>query len=172
MKKALTLLLAVLLALAVCVPQAAQAKAVEIHVNGQNVYPDVPPQNINGRLMVPVRFVVEALDAQIDFSPYTNGDPGGSVDMRVFMDGYVTDYVLSTGDVDVFAGDTQDPEAGYAETRHYTLDVAPYIYQGRTMVPLRFISEVMGFTVDWLPGAGTGGADQVAIMRPYNDEFL
>jgi hypothetical protein len=31
----------------------------------------------------------------------------------------------------------------------YTIDVAPYTYKGRTVVPVRFISEFLGGTVAW-----------------------
>lgn len=41
---------------------------VTIYVNGKKIESDVPPQIINGRTMVPVRFVSEALGADVDWN--------------------------------------------------------------------------------------------------------
>jgi len=38
---------------------------IKLIVNGQEIKPDVPPQIINGRVMVPVRWVAEALGANV-----------------------------------------------------------------------------------------------------------
>lgn len=35
--------------------------------------------------------------------------------------------------------------------RYYTMDVAPYVTNGRTMVPVYFIAEALGYTVKWDP---------------------
>jgi len=41
------------------------ANPIKLIVNGQEIKPDVPPQIINGRTMVPVRWVAEALGADV-----------------------------------------------------------------------------------------------------------
>lgn len=43
---------------------------IRLFVNGQEIHCDVPPQNINGRVMVPARFVAEPLGATVEW----NGD--------------------------------------------------------------------------------------------------
>lgn len=35
--------------------------------------------------------------------------------------------------------------------KYYTMDVAPYVTNGRTMVPVYFIAEALGYTVKWDP---------------------
>ncbi|MDF9410046.1 copper amine oxidase N-terminal domain-containing protein [Pelotomaculum isophthalicicum JI] len=45
---------------------------VQIIVNGDIIQPDVPPQIINGRTMVPIRFVAEALGANVQWDAQTN----------------------------------------------------------------------------------------------------
>jgi hypothetical protein len=45
--------------------------SVRIFVNGQEIYSDVPPQIINGRTMVPIRFVAEALGANVQWDEKT-----------------------------------------------------------------------------------------------------
>ena len=42
---------------------------IRIMVNGIQMYPDVPPQMINGRTLVPIRFVAEALGADVQWDP-------------------------------------------------------------------------------------------------------
>lgn len=41
------------------------------------------------------------------------------------------------------------------EERSYLLDVAPVIVEGRTMLPVRFLAEALGLTVNWEPGTST-----------------
>lgn len=41
------------------------------------------------------------------------------------------------------------------EERSYLLDVAPVIVDGRTMLPVRFLAEALGLTVNWEPGTST-----------------
>ena len=43
------------------------ASPIKLIVNGQEIKPDVPPQIINGRTMVPVRWVAEALGANVQW---------------------------------------------------------------------------------------------------------
>lgn len=44
---------------------------ISIVVNGRPIQSDVPPQNVNGRVMVPIRFVAEALGASVGYDPAT-----------------------------------------------------------------------------------------------------
>lgn len=44
---------------------------IRIFVNGKEIYSDVPPQVIGGRTMVPVRFVAEALNADVKWDQST-----------------------------------------------------------------------------------------------------
>ena len=66
MKKFIILTLALLM-LAVAVP----AWAIQMTVNGQLIYPDVPPQNINGRVLVPARAMAEALGVTVTWDSVT-----------------------------------------------------------------------------------------------------
>lgn len=45
---------------------------IRILVNGQLIYPDVPPASVNGRVMVPIRFIAEALDCRVGWNERTN----------------------------------------------------------------------------------------------------
>jgi photosystem II stability/assembly factor-like uncharacterized protein len=48
---------------------AAAAGDIRLIVNGRPIPADVPPQNIDGRTMVPIRWVAEALGAKVDWDP-------------------------------------------------------------------------------------------------------
>ncbi|HQE25789.1 MAG TPA: copper amine oxidase N-terminal domain-containing protein [Candidatus Atribacteria bacterium] len=46
-------------------------QSINLSVNGQEITPDAAPQIINGRVMVPVRWVAEALEAKVHWSEET-----------------------------------------------------------------------------------------------------
>ncbi len=48
------------------------AGTIKLIVNGKEVIPNVPPQIINGTVMVPVRFVSEALGAKVEWDSTRN----------------------------------------------------------------------------------------------------
>lgn len=45
---------------------------IKLFVNGQEIKPDVPPQLINGRTMVPIRWFAEALGADVQWDEQNN----------------------------------------------------------------------------------------------------
>ncbi|MDD2421033.1 MAG: copper amine oxidase N-terminal domain-containing protein [Heliobacteriaceae bacterium] len=45
---------------------------IKLMINGQEIKPDVPPQIINGRTMVPIRWVTEALGANVEWDNSSN----------------------------------------------------------------------------------------------------
>jgi Copper amine oxidase N-terminal domain/WXXGXW repeat (2 copies) len=115
------------LALALGAP--ASAQEVGITINGNPV--DVSPAPINqaGRVFVPLRGVFENLGASV---VYDNG------------------LINATGDgheISLHIGSTQATVDGNAET----IDVAPFIIGASTYVPLRFVSQALGATVDYDP---------------------
>ncbi|MEW6448632.1 MAG: copper amine oxidase N-terminal domain-containing protein [Bacillota bacterium] len=65
-------LLSVLALCVVFITGAAFAQgAIKITVNGKEIASDVPPVIQNGRVLVPLRFVAEALQADVDWDPVT-----------------------------------------------------------------------------------------------------
>jgi len=53
---------------------------IKLVVNGQEIKPEVPPQIINERVVVPVRWVAEALGAHVEWGDRSNTvkiTPGG-----------------------------------------------------------------------------------------------
>ena len=101
--------------------------AVTIVVNGATVSFDQPPIERGGRVFVPLRGVFERLGATV---VYDNGVINATGNGR--------DIQLKIGsNLATINGET------------YTSDVAPFLVGARTLVPLRFISEALGASVNY-----------------------
>lgn len=87
----------------------------------------------NDRTMVPVRFVAERLNADVDWNPQTRQITILTTDRTIVMTVGSKAYTIN----------------GIA----YTMDTEPIIVQGwdRTVVPIRFVSEALGRAVEWDP---------------------
>ena len=92
-----------------------------------------------GRLLVPIRGIFEALGAAVDWDP----------SLRMVKIDYLRDSIV------MHVGDRNS----YVSGAHYALDVAPRTVNGRVHVPLRFVGEAMGGQVYY-----TG--DLVHIVAP------
>lgn len=103
---------------------------VRVEVNGVVAsYDGTPPQLLRGRVLVPVRGVFEQLGAAVTW------DEEKKV-VTATKDGHVT--WLRIGD-----------STALRDKVPVILDVAPQLLDGRTLIPLRFVSEAMGCKVDW-----------------------
>jgi len=108
---------------------ATPAPYVRVLVDGQPVPFDVPPVVAVGRVLVPLRGVFTRLGAIVTW------DPG-------------TQTVLAArGDTSIMLriGDTQ----AHINGQPTLMDVPALLVDGRTMVPLRFISQALGSQVSW-----------------------
>lgn len=94
---------------------------------------DQPPLVVNGRTMVPVRGLLEALGATVTWDDSTQTVSA----VRYTPKGRIS-VVLKVG----------YPEASVNENR-VGLDQTPEVINGRTLVPLRFVSESMRAAVSW-----------------------
>ena len=87
------------------------------------------PVIVSGRTLVPIRAIIENM--------------GGTVEWN----SEARESVLTYGE-DVIRL-TIDSQTAYLNDSASTLDTAPTIINGRTMLPIRFIAEGFGFDVDW-----------------------
>ena len=94
---------------------------------------DVPMQIRDGRTLVPLRFLGEALSATVRWEAETRQIEYTAPGLRI---------ILVEGQKQVLVND-----------RPYEMDVAPTIIAGRTMVPVRFVSQWLGAVVRWDQGA-------------------
>src|SRR5579864_5337956 len=119
--------LAVSIATLVSSAPAGATANVTVLVNGQPVQFDQPPIERSGRVFVPLRGVFERLGATV---VYDNG------------------VINATGNgrsVQLHIGSTTAVVNGQSQI----LDVAPFLVGARTLVPLRFISQALGASVNY-----------------------
>ncbi|MGE8034443.1 stalk domain-containing protein [Lysinibacillus sp. NPDC093692] len=133
MKKIWTLFLAAILIVPILLqPVTAQAaRAITIYVDGVQLKTDQPPVMVQGRVMLPLRAIFEALDANVDWDRKNQTVTG--------IKGGTTVVLKIKSKVATINGE------------RVTLDVPAQIINGRTMVPVRFVSEALGQDVDWNP---------------------
>ena len=67
LKKSLMLFISVILMVSFFTIIAFANSTIKLIVNGSEIKPDVPPQIINGRTMVPIKWVAEALGAEVEW---------------------------------------------------------------------------------------------------------
>lgn len=65
------LLLALLLSLPALATRAQESVPLKVELDGKALVTDVPPTIIDGRVMVPLRSIFEALDAVVGWDPET-----------------------------------------------------------------------------------------------------
>jgi len=103
--------------------------AADVFVNGEKIDFDVPPKITDGTTLVPARFIFEKLGAKVDWNEQTN---------TITVNRDKTEIKITIGSNQVNVND-----------KVATLAVPAEITDGRTLVPLRFISEAFGAKVDW-----------------------
>lgn len=90
---------------------------------------DTPPQIIDGRTMIPIRLLFETMGASVSWDDTTK-----------------TARIRNGGtEIEI----TADSETAIVNGEEKTMDVGARIIDGRTLVPLRFLSEALGYTVTW-----------------------
>ena len=136
---------AVLIAFAILTPPA-RADIPTILVDGVAVQTDVPPIMVDDHMLVPLRGVFERFGADVDY------DAAGGV------------VTASRGGttVRVTVGSAQASIDG----KPYSLETPAREFAGRVEVPLRFVAEALGVSVDY--DAGTNTVVVVSGLRPGN----
>jgi len=104
---------------------------IAVFIDGRRLYFDVPPKVENGRTLVPLRAFFEALGAQVDWY-------GETKTIVAVKDGVQVE--LAVGAKEALVNGNPVP-----------LDVPAKVEEGRTLVPLRFVSEAFGAQVVWDP---------------------
>ena len=130
MKKSIKILGLCLLMMSLVMSTVAFASnEIKVAIDGEYVEFDVKPQLINDRTMVPLRAIFEALGAEVDWENDTQTVIATKDDITV---------TASIGKTKMYIND---------EVR--TMDVAPMLIDGRTLVPVRFVAEAFKCDVDW-----------------------
>lgn len=104
-------------------------KVFQVKLHGNYLASDVPPTVIEGRTLVPLRAIFEALDAQVTWDNNTKKVTGQKGSTTVVL--------------------TINKKTAQVNGVNTILDVPATIVDGRTMVPARFIAESLGQRVSW-----------------------
>lgn len=103
---------------------------IKINVNGQRVFTHLaPPQMIDGRVLVPIRGVLEKLGVKVEWH----------AEERVVV-AIKDDRAITLG---------IGAKYGTVGDKFVPLDVPARIVNGRTMVPLRYVAEAADAYVMW-----------------------
>ncbi len=92
---------------------------------------EAAPYTAQGRTMVPVRVITESLGATVGWDDATQK------------------VTITQGEnvVELIIGSTEAKINGEVKV----LDVAPETINGRTFIPMRFVGEAFGYTLQWVP---------------------
>ena len=103
---------------------------IKVYVNGRRILFDADPMIVNGRTMVPVRAIFEALGATVTWDNNTRTATGvlGDTTINITID---QAYLLKNGE-------------------QVSLDSPALLSSGRTYVPVRAIAESYNCNVDWI----------------------
>lgn len=138
-------------ALVVLAIPAANADQIRVIVNGEPVrFDSTGPIERDGRVLVPLRGVMEKLGAYVEWMPGSR--------MVVATRGE-TKIELPLG--------SRWAEVNGGRVR---LDVAADSYLGRTMVPLRFLSESLGADVQWSAATSTVSIERTGGGLAHRDQ--
>lgn len=105
------------------------AEDIRVFINGEPAGFELPPAIQNGRTLLPVRGVVEAIGGSVDWD---------ETSQKVTL-------VYDSDVIELTIGST----TAYLNGEEKTLDAAPCIMQSRTLLPIRFVAESFGHTVEW-----------------------
>ncbi len=102
---------------------------IPVFVDGQRLYFEVPPIIQNGRVLVPMRALFESLGAEVKWDNDTRTITAVKGATKVEL--------------------SPDNNRASVNGQEILLDVKPVLKQGRTLVPVRFISTALGADVSW-----------------------
>jgi len=107
-------------------------RKVDVLFDGQPIESDVPSILYQERTLVPVRFIANYLNAEVEWKQETN------------------EAIIRTADKEIILKINSSDVIVNGETQKIPYNVpAKLVNDARTMVPLRFVSEILGFKVDW-----------------------
>lgn len=104
-------------------------ESISLKIDGTELECEVPPQIVDGRTMVPVRAIFEAVGADVNWDSDTKTVTGVKGDTTVEM--------------------TVDNSVELINGEAVQMDAAPMVIEGRTLAPARYVAEAFGCTVEW-----------------------
>lgn len=113
---------------------------ITVKIDGNTVDFDVSPQAVDGRTLVPMRKIFEELGALVKWD-------GDTQTVSARKSSKTVTLTLNSSEMTVDKGDTDSD--GNAVTETVALEVPAQAVSGRTLVPVRVVSEAFGCDVSW-----------------------
>lgn len=132
-KRLIGIMLSIIMAMSAFCPVISYASNIRVTLNGNEIYFDQPPIISNGRTLVPVRAIFEAMGCTVIWDNQSQ----------------VIDIATNFGMMILSIGNNNIIYRNETEDRSVFTDVPPQIINNRTYVPVRAIAECTGYTVDW-----------------------
>lgn len=130
---------------------AAVDNGLSVYIDGKKTEFDVPPIITEGRTMVPMRTIFEALGMDIEWNDETKTVTGKK-------DG--TTVTMQVGNSEMQVGRNK-----------ITLDAPPIIRDERTLVPVRAVAEALGVDVEWYDEIKTVSVVSGKSGREYTELY-
>lgn len=108
---------------------ATQAAQIAIYLNNEKIVSEQTPLIVNGRTLLPLRTVFESMGATVDYDNTTKTVTAARKDNTVRL--------------------TIGNSTAYINNEAITLDAPAISWNSRTYIPLRFVGEAFGATVNW-----------------------
>ncbi len=129
MKKSIALLFTLILVIGILPFGASASENIYVTVDGATLNFDQPPIMQNDRVLVPMRLIFETLGATVEWDEYNQYVKATKEDISITMQ----------------IGNNTMVKNG----QYITLDTAPILLNGRTLVPVRAVAESLEATVEW-----------------------
>ena len=123
----------------------AKSNDITVTYDGENISFDVQPEIVDDRVMVPMRTIFETFGAKVKWDSDTQTITAKKKSKTIQMT-IGSSYMIKNDET-------------------YSFDVSPIIEDGRTLVPIRAISDMLGLDVEWNEKNNT-----VTITTPQDDE--
>lgn len=132
-RKITSIIMILALAITLVCPISGYAAGIKVTLNGQQIQFDQSPVIINGRTLVPVRAIFEAMGCTVLWDN-ANQIVNVATEFGMMTLGIGSNYIS-------YRNENED--------RSIFTDVPPQIINMRTLVPVRAIAECTGYNVDW-----------------------
>lgn len=131
-------------------PEPPMQGGISVLVDGSPLVMDVAPVMEQGRTLVPLRAIFEALGAAVEWSE--------------------ADQIITAKKGELAVKLQVGSKVAFKNGVPVSLDVPPQIYNDRALVPVRFISEALGAEVSWNGESQTVGIAS-SSLKPVNTLF-
>ena len=143
-KRIFSTMIAVVMLTCLAVPVSASAATITLVIDGVRQSADVAPVVESGTTLVPLRLISETLGASVSWS-------GARRQATIQTAGYTVVFTIDSTTYTVNGADR-------------TLNVAPKIINGRTLIPIRAFADAIGAAVDYNATTNTASIDYFTKM--------